>query len=100
MIRRPPIATRTDTRFPYTTRFRALSAALGETCKGKFELTTPLYNIWAEYCRAAGDDPGSQKAMGGRLKRAGCQFKKSNGIRAYYGQIGRASCRERVCQYV
>lgn len=56
-----------------------------DVARGKFELTTPLYNDWAEYARAAGDDPGSQKAMGARLKRAGFQFKKSNGLRSYHG---------------
>src|SRR3546814_18740605 len=30
MIRRPPISTRTDTLFPYTTLFRSLQAAAGE----------------------------------------------------------------------
>src|SRR3546814_3892914 len=30
MIRRPPRSTRTDTRFPYTTLFRSLAAALEE----------------------------------------------------------------------
>src|SRR3546814_11563884 len=31
MIRRPPRSTRTDTLFPYTTLFRSIKAALGET---------------------------------------------------------------------
>src|SRR3546814_2447125 len=30
MIRRPPRSTRTDTRFPYTTRFRSQQLAVGE----------------------------------------------------------------------
>src|SRR3546814_3991841 len=30
MIRRPPISTRTDTLFPYTTLFRSLEAAVGD----------------------------------------------------------------------
>ncbi|SCW36733.1 phage/plasmid primase, P4 family, C-terminal domain-containing protein [Sphingobium faniae] len=56
-----------------------------ERSANKFELPTPLYNDWASYARAAGDDPGSQRAMSGRLKRAGFRYGKNNGVRAYYG---------------
>src|SRR3546814_20587730 len=34
MIRRPPISTRTDTRFPYTTLFRSLLAKFGVDASG------------------------------------------------------------------
>src|SRR3546814_8509486 len=34
MIRRPPISTRTDTLFPYTTLFRARAAGLWDCCAG------------------------------------------------------------------
>lgn len=53
---------------------------------GKWELPTPLYNNWADYARAAGDDPGTQRAMSSKLKRAGFQPRKlSGGIRTYQG---------------
>ncbi|MFC3696713.1 phage/plasmid primase, P4 family [Sphingobium xenophagum] len=52
---------------------------------GKWEMPTPLYNDWADFAKAAGDDPGSQRAMSSRLARAGFHRKKSNGIRAYHG---------------
>lgn len=61
---------------------------LAERCelgRSKSEATTPLYNDWAEYAHAAGDDPGSQKAFGSRIKRAGFQFRKSHGNRMYLG---------------
>src|SRR3546814_6812844 len=35
MIRRPPRSTRTDTRFPYTTLFRSLSAIGLARCRGR-----------------------------------------------------------------
>lgn len=57
-----------------------------ETSSGKWELPTPLYNDWAEYARAAGDDPGTQRAMSSKLKRAGFQPKKgTGGMRSYQG---------------
>src|SRR3546814_16890345 len=45
MIRRPPISTRTDTRFPYTTLFRssgALSAGKGGPLSGSADLKAGL----------------------------------------------------------
>src|SRR3546814_14863468 len=39
MTRRPPISTRTDTRFPYTTLFRSLSRNVGS---GYVEVAVPL----------------------------------------------------------
>ncbi len=51
-----------------------------------FEQPTPLYNDWAGYAKAAGDDPGSQRAMSSKLKRAGFQPRKgTGGIRTYQG---------------
>lgn len=53
---------------------------------GKWELPTPLYNDWADYARAAGDDPGTQRAMSSKLKRAGFVPRKlPGGIRTYQG---------------
>src|SRR3546814_13012942 len=44
MIRRPPISTRTDTLFPYTTLFRSLFAALShfQTAGGNITKTAPI----------------------------------------------------------
>src|SRR3546814_16713931 len=41
MIRRPPRSTRTDTLFPYTTRFRSLQLLAGQFCKPSFDLIDP-----------------------------------------------------------
>lgn len=56
-----------------------------ERGRSKFEMTTPLYNDWVDYARAAGEEPGSQRAMSSKLKRAGFQHRNANGVRAYYG---------------
>ncbi len=85
MIRPEIVAEATKDYFDDQDLFGQWIADRCEKAPGKFEQTTPLYNDWSEYARTAGDDPGSQKSMSGRLKRAGFQYKKSNGIRAYYG---------------
>lgn len=61
---------------------------IAERCergKGKFDATVTLYNSWAEYARAAGDDPGSQRAMSSKLKKAGFPYRNANSIRAFHG---------------
>src|SRR3546814_15239488 len=105
MIRRPPRSTRTDTLFPYTTLFRSgqdcgiddaqpvelsdadrwiisklqklETEAAEHFASYRFDLlSTALYQfIWNEYCDWY------------------LELSKP-------AQIGRASCRERVCQYV
>src|SRR3546814_11788358 len=114
MIRRPPRSTRTDTLFPYSTLFRStpwLIANLGiryDSCKTtltpaiaapatsaqRFSRTddlvnwqaglvfkpTPNTSIYASYATSA-TPPNSLIGEGSE-------------------KIGRASCRERVCQYV
>src|SRR3546814_2669049 len=37
MLRRPPRSTRTDTLFPYTTRFRSVPASVSKTCLVRFD---------------------------------------------------------------
>src|SRR3546814_12813050 len=69
MIRRPPRSTRTDTLFPYTTLFRSLQAGVRATLRGERR---------DAHRRRRRDQPGQLSAMG-------CP------------EIGRASCRERVC---
>lgn len=51
----------------------------------KWELPNRLYNDWADYARAAGDDPGAQKAMKSKLERAGFRTAKTMGHRVYRG---------------
>src|SRR3546814_20832976 len=86
MIRRPPRSTRTDTLFPYTTLFRSYQVAV----------FTPEQGMSL--------DPYRQTlAIASDFRRGGGRIVKSNvvGLEADGGRkIGRASCRERVCQYV
>src|SRR3546814_12651434 len=104
MIRRPPRSTRTDTLFPYTTLFRS-PTTLAEIAKiaaeeevniivpednfgdGMFgKLLEPYVNA-IRPCRVEGVKAKGQKEVRiiGALEPV---------------KIGRASCRERVCQYV
>jgi len=56
-----------------------------ERDKSKWELPAKLYHDWAEYARAAGDDPGAQKQMKSKLERAGFKSAKTMGHRVYRG---------------
>src|SRR3546814_11658682 len=99
MIRRPPRSTRTDTLFPYTTLFRSPGAGIrmdtvGPPMKGvevriaedgeilvRGELV--MYGYWRNDAETA------------RVLKQGWLHTGDVGH-----QLGRASCRERVCQYV
>src|SRR3546814_11263475 len=83
MIRRPPRSTRTDTLFPYTTLFRS----------GAIVAVTLIYRqrVWTLLTGLA-----DRETRNYALKLALAFV-----ITAALGmEIGRASCRERVCQYV
>ena len=56
-----------------------------ERTPDKWELPTPLYNDWLAYARAAGEDPGPQRAMKSKLERAGFPSGRTNGLRVYRG---------------
>src|SRR3546814_18190779 len=102
MIRRPPRSTRTDTLFPYATLFRSGFLAI-------FYLL-----IGAAMALAEAEKAGS--ARFGRKFGTALQFfylpfcvffihRRIHRLLAREGmpdpiEIGRASCRERVCQYV
>src|SRR3546814_16861834 len=96
MIRRPPRSTRTDTLFPYTTLFRSNAFALGAFLTIVVGLLVGV---------VAGALPGISfvNAMAMALPFTYVMTPTNamlflGGI--YVGEIGRASCRERVCQYV
>src|SRR3546814_13979808 len=101
MIRRPPRSTRTDTLFPYTTLFRStyrLVAAAG------IRNLDRLRN-----CRAGDIRDGARFAAGNVAYRDRIIYRNARltltsivpgGPSAIISEIGRASCRERVCQYV
>src|SRR3546814_15754596 len=124
MIRRPPRSTRTDTLFPYTTLFRsklllvAVAAFLeAETSEARAfrQLVRRAVGRHVEIRRVVDDLSG---AVAGRVEHmhvhrhleVAAEVKERHRIRTgsvdeqsvvdlEFDQIGRASCRERVCQY-
>src|SRR3546814_16389879 len=119
MIRRPPRSTRTDTLFPYTTLFRSLVYARNVTdVDDKINAAAAAEGVdisvvTARYEKHYLDDMAAlgvappdvapratahideMIAMIGRLIEGGHAYAAEG-----HAQIGRASCRERVCQYV
>src|SRR3546814_13186969 len=96
MIRRPPRSTRTDTLFPYTTLFRSRCAA--SNGHAKFLLSSPQNPALEELARRNKRDDLSYRS---RVKESIREiFKRATEAAVDFEEIGRASCRERVCQYV
>src|SRR3546814_15655465 len=104
MIRRPPRSTRTGTLFPYTTLFRSV---LG---KVRHPLNTPDFSSFLLQAQASGAKVVALANAGSdtinAVKQA-AEFGLQSGGQKLVGiflnindEIGRASCRERVCQYV
>src|SRR3546814_18273141 len=88
MIRRPPRSTRTDTLFPYTTLFRSRrgSRARCDWCGGcRLELKFATIQSRHPELVSGSIVPQTMRPNGEEW-----MLKK---------EIGRASCRERVCQY-
>src|SRR3546814_16990600 len=124
MIRRPPRSTRTDTLFPYTTLFRSASSASGEQVVLLTERDAamwlerqlrhrhrPLKALTQHVCQdrralsvacvgvhsalpAKAPPTGRPASNRPSIQIAGFAFPKP------VPEIGRASCRERGCQYV
>src|SRR3546814_15913379 len=105
MIRRPPRSTRTDTLFPYTTLFRSPDQrALYRDRERRDGLLLPLADFGecqhVELPRqlfAAADLRHYRNLALLIFRGAPDHWPGSAAMRAR--QIGRASCRERVCQY-
>src|SRR3546814_17499024 len=111
MIRRPPRSTRTDTLFPYTTLFRSLNEVLQPHLLEQFQiglqpvdvLLLGLQDVREEFARYVVAD---RLAVSDRLAQQWGRFHLELEV-AFHDllhvfadqQIGRASCRERVCQY-
>src|SRR3546814_19584561 len=102
MLRRPPRSTRTDTLFPYTTLFRSIDVArLGDRLdhgKPSVTLTLPaVENAVAPSILAWTVDSvvGAHHAV---IEPGERDCHLEGGARGV--QIGRATGRERVCQYV
>src|SRR3546814_12710776 len=104
MRRRPPISTRTDTLFPYTTLFR--SYALG--CVGKGNAVTRQIlvldgdaGLRTQICAHLSNIGMTARGVGDARQLDQALADPSAAIVVCAAdQIGRASCRERVCQYV
>src|SRR3546814_16912795 len=99
MLRRPPRSTRTDTLFPYTTLFRSTGGA----DFNDHQL------VWAKLDQVRAKHTDMVLLHGGSPKGAELIAAKWADARKvpqiafkpdWTKQNGRASCRERVCQYV
>src|SRR3546814_19719137 len=93
MIRRPPRSTRTDTLFPYTTLFRSTVSGHNRDvgcCDGGAFVKIEAGGFLADVGKFAVN-----------TQNIAAHFNKRHlGFGQPEDQIGRASCRERVCQYV
>src|SRR3546814_12584551 len=99
MIRRPPRSTRTDTLSPYTTLFRSFRKTYRRECD--MSLQDPGECVPLLVRRVAdGDGPGNVRRPVEKLRPGVDQIQRTWFERAVRLQLGRASCRERVCQYV
>src|SRR3546814_11934975 len=102
MIPRPPIATRTDTPFPYTTLFRSHSLVRYKTNDYSVPVAYGHQDVWVRgYVDAV--VIGCRGEIIARHPRC---WEREDVVfdpllyLPLIEQIGRASCRERVCQYV
>src|SRR3546814_12216579 len=106
MIRLPPRSTRTYTLFPYTTLFRShwyppllvSNDPVADYAQVFFD------RRHAEYAEAVGGDylteDFSTAFVAGHFGLPGADYAVDKALRLDTQEIGRASCRERVCQYV
>src|SRR3546814_11240293 len=105
MIRRPPRSTRTDTLLPYTTLCRSragLQRGIGE--EGNQLAQARALVLFATH-ETRGDRNQLVEVLDPRFERAlrlvGVVLAQSRAHQHVVDlEIGRASCRERVCQYV
>src|SRR3546814_18285095 len=112
MIRRPPRSTRTDTLFPYTTLFRSVETMIHKLAAAAptiSRVTRPSPATLSERKAGTVGTPshlqqhrarglsGLERAM--RLGGGGQRIARAD-LHLQAGQIGGASCRERVGQYV
>src|SRR3546814_15220262 len=110
MIRRPPRSTRTDTLFPYTTLFRSLLVAKGAGGRGRARRADPrpacgrtARKLYPGLAAPQGVPPDQKRqAHRGHLQGRDDQYAvdaRGRGCDFRARKIGRASCRDRVCQY-
>src|SRR3546814_18665562 len=108
MIRRPPRSTRTDTLFPYTTLFRSALVMLDADGRIRFANGQARAVLGVKRAKLIGNTYDAPEwaitdADGVAMQADRLPFARVRAqMRPVMGavQIGRASCRERVCQYV
>src|SRR3546814_11745971 len=106
MIRRPPRSTRTDTLFPYTTLFRSnRDAVCARDCSAERCASSLIPQI--KICNRKGPPQSGGLIPKGRIRKSGLRVNHPLPVSALFCgadennlEIGRASCRERVCQNV
>src|SRR3546814_16465719 len=103
MIRRPPRSTRTDTLFPYTTLFRSTEArdfaaawCLPMAVLAFINIVDVEDGFWGGGSKLLVLLAATWQA----LWLSAAATRRLARLRVERDQIGRASCRERVCQYV
>src|SRR3546814_15422029 len=100
MIRRPPRSTRTDTLFPYTTLFRSARDDRGVVRPVLEQQAVALVQpreLLLPVGLVAREENHVMRALD-RLDRI--DLHEAEMLDQRQQEIGRASCRERVCQYV
>src|SRR3546814_15283384 len=110
MIRLPPRSSATDTLFPYTTRFRSVERRLGAAEEREFAIDPGLPHAASDKLRHLASEIDNQDAvlrLDGHVESPGKVHARDRSSASQSPvachaqfQIGRASCRERVCQYV
>src|SRR3546814_17008955 len=108
MLRRPPRSTRTDTLFPYTPLFRSVESASAPAIVPAARRRRRLLRFVTSRLLVAGCFGGSLGreldgvvgVLGGGADRQRADVVDvAGGDHEAVGEIGRASCRERVGQY-
>src|SRR3546814_13168677 len=100
MIRRPPRSTRTDTLFPYTTLFRSALYLVDIDFTLHAEIIEEMITGESERPAEEIDEDVTEIASLAHEKVDHILFPLLNAGINYQTETGRASRRERVCQYV
>src|SRR3546814_19572417 len=105
MLRRPPRSTRTDTLFPYTTLFRSQNLAnvvlsIQYAIAALHQTRMIQAKHFVEKAATDAAHPCIQRVVGQRVSICVTQGIFIGFYTHEIQEIGRASCRERVCKYV